>query len=62
MKEDKTTFEEELKELEKCAERLRDDEVPLEEAIKNFESGISHYKKCNEILTEAKQKIETYKE
>ncbi len=62
MSEAKTTFEEELKELEKCAERLRDEEVPLEEAIKNFESGIAHYKKCNEILTEAKQKIETYKE
>lgn len=62
MSENKTSFEEELKELEKCAERLRDEEVPLEEAIKNFEAGINHYKKCNEILTEAKQKIETYKE
>lgn len=62
MSEEKTSFEEELKELEKCAERLRDEEVPLEEAIKNFESGILHYKKCNEILTQAKQKIETYKE
>ena len=62
MSEVKPTFEEELKELEKCAQRLRDEEVPLEEAIKNFESGIAHYKNCNEILTAAKQKIETYRE
>ena len=62
MSKSKPSFEEELKELEKCAERLRDEEVPLEEAMNNFESGITHYKKCNEILIEAKQKIESYKE
>ena len=62
MSDNKPIFEEELEKLETCAERLRDEEVPLEEAIKTFEAGIAHYKKCNEILTEAKQKIETYKE
>ena len=62
MGEKKRTLEEEMALLEKCAERLRDEDVPLEEAIQSFEEGITHYKKCNEILTEAREKIETYKE
>jgi exodeoxyribonuclease VII small subunit len=62
MGEEKRTFEEELALLAKCAQRLRDEDVSLEDAIQNFEEGIIHYKKCTEILTEAKGKIETYKE
>lgn len=56
------TFEEAMEALEKCAEKLRDEEVPLEEAIRSFEEGLVYYKKCTEILTSAKQKIETYKD
>ena len=62
MTEKKRTFEEELSLLEECAEKLRDKDVPLEEAIKSFEEGITHFKKCNEILTAAREKIETFKE
>lgn len=58
----KMTFEEALAALEKCAEKLRDEEVPLEEAIKSYEEGLVFYKNCTEILSNAKQKIETYKE
>lgn len=62
MADKKNTFEDELKSLEKCVQKLRDDEVPLEEAIKSFEKGIEHYNKCKEILSDAKEKIESYKE
>ena len=41
MIEKKRTFEEEMDLLEKCAERLRDEDVPLEEAIHSFEEGIT---------------------
>ncbi len=62
MEKKKMTFEQALDALEKCAEKLRDEEVPLEDAIKYFEEGLVHYKNCTEILSNAKQKIETYKE
>ena len=61
MAEKKMTFEEAFAGLEKSAEELRKDSVPLEESIKIFEKGISLYEQCNEILNEAKQKIEVYK-
>ncbi|MFA5638255.1 MAG: exodeoxyribonuclease VII small subunit [Anaerovoracaceae bacterium] len=62
MAEKQKTFEEELFLLEECAKKLRDKDVPLEEALKSFEEGILHFKRCNEILNAAKEKIETFKE
>jgi len=56
----KPSFEEALTGLEKSAEDLRKENITLEAAIKSFEEGITHYKQCNEILSEAKQKIEVY--
>jgi len=34
--------------------------ITLEEALKNYETGIAYYNQCNEILSDAKQKIEIY--
>jgi len=56
----KPTFEEALKKLESSAETLKKDGVTLEEAMKSYEAGIAYYKQCHEILSEAKQKIETF--
>ena len=55
------TFEEALAGLEKSASDLVKSDVTLEETIKNFEQGIEYYKKCNEILENAQQKITSYK-
>ena len=58
--ENKSTFEETLRKLEKASENLKKENISLEEALKNYEEGIAYYKECSEILNNAKQKIETY--
>ena len=57
---EKMTFEEALEKLELSAEKLRSDNVSLDDALKSFEQGIEYYNYCNQILDEAKQKIEVY--
>lgn len=56
----KVTFESALAKLEKTSENLKKEDITLEDALKEFESGIKYYDQCNSILSEAKQKIETY--
>ncbi len=58
--EKKPTFEELLTKLEKSSDNLKQDNITLEDALKNFEEGIAYYEQCSEILNSAKQKIETY--
>jgi len=55
---EKPTFEEAIKKLEDCAEKMDDPTLSLEDAIKSFEEGARHYKLCEEILDSAKQRIE----
>lgn len=59
MTDKKTGFEEALKKLESSAEKLRAEDIPLEEAIRCYEEGIKHYRECRDILDKANQKIET---
>lgn len=59
MAENKVSFEEALKKLEEASNKLKSTDVPLDEAIKNYELGIEYYKMCSEILKEAEQKVET---
>lgn len=54
------TFEEALKKLEAASQNLKQDNITLNDALKNYEEGIRYYKECSEILNTAKQKIETY--
>ncbi len=56
----KISFEEALAGLEKSAEILKKDGTTLETAMQNFEQGIEYYNYCNEILNNAKQKIEFF--
>ena len=56
----KISFEEALAGLEKSAEELKKDGATLEAAIISYEQGIKYYNYCNEILSDAKQKIEVY--
>jgi exodeoxyribonuclease VII small subunit len=59
-KEKAISFETALEKLEKAADNLKNDSLTLDDALKNYEEGIAYYKKCEEILQQAKQKIETY--
>lgn len=56
------TFEESAKKLAEMSEKIKDEDITLEEAIKCYEEGIESYWECSRILNEAKQKIEVYEE
>lgn len=54
------SFEEALTGLEQSADMLKQDDITLEAAIRFYEEGLNYYKRCGEILSEAKQKIELF--
>lgn len=51
-------FEQSLAELEATVERLEQGDLPLEEALKQFERGIGLARSCEEALKRAEQKVE----
>ena len=53
-------FEEALKELQNLSEKIKAPDTNLEESIKCYEKGMEYYNTCNEILKNAKQKIEMF--
>ena len=56
----KMSFEEALAGLEKSADILKKDGTTLEAAMESFEQGIEYYNYCNDMLNDAKQKIEFF--
>lgn len=52
------TFEASLKELEKIVRRLEDGDLPLEESLKLFETGVRLSRECQERLNQAERRIE----
>jgi len=52
------SFEEALKGLEAVVERLEQGELPLEEALKQFQRGIELARNCQSSLKQAEQKVE----
>ena len=51
-------FEAALEELEALVTRLEEGELPLEEALKQFERGIQLTRDCQKALREAEQKVD----
>lgn len=51
-------FEQSITALQSIVKQLEDGDLPLEEALKQFEKGIVLTRQCQEILTQAEQKIE----
>lgn len=51
-------FEEGLKKLEETLEALENDELPLEESIKKYETGTRLYNFCRAKLESLEKKIE----
>lgn len=50
-------FEQSLAELEQLVEAMEQGDLPLEEALKQFEKGISLASNCQKALHEAEQKV-----
>lgn len=51
-------FEQALSELEAVVERLEHGDLPLEEALKQFERGIELTRGCQASLKQAEQRVE----
>ncbi len=51
-------LEESIQGLESLVKRLESDELPLAEALKEFERGIKLTRECQKALKEAEQKVE----
>ena len=58
MKDQNITFELALKKLEETVEKLEEGSIPLDEALKTFESGITWSRECNKFLENAEARIE----
>ena len=52
------TFESSLAELEKIVEQLENGDLPLEESLRLFESGVKLSRECRDRLTDAERRIE----
>jgi exodeoxyribonuclease VII small subunit len=55
---EKLDFEKALKELERLVKLLEEEELPLEEALKTFENGISLSRYCAKCLDDAEKRIQ----
>lgn len=53
------TFEQTLARLEAIAARLDQDDLPLDEALKLFEEGITHLRTATAALASAEGKVKT---
>ena len=51
-------LEETLEDLEKLVVKLEEGEMPLNQAVKEFERGIKLTRQCQSVLKDAEQKIE----
>ena len=54
---EKPGLEEKLKELEFMVKKLESGEIPLDQAIVDFEKSVKIYKECREYLNTAQKKI-----
>ncbi len=57
MSNNKKTYETAVNELEQILSQLENNDLPLEESIKQFESGVELIKFCQKILDDTEQKI-----
>ncbi len=50
-------FEKSLDKLNKLVEKMEQGNLPLEESLKNFETGVGLIRECQEALNNAEQKV-----
>lgn len=51
-------FEKSMSELQDIVSQLEKGDLTLEDSLKQFEKGITLARKCQDVLTQAEQKIE----
>lgn len=51
-------FETAMKELEQIVESMENDQLPLDESLKQFERGVELSRICQNSLKQAEQKVE----
>ena len=56
------TFEQALEELEQLVDRLEAGDLPLEEALADFERGVKLTRECQQKLASAEQKVKVLME
>lgn len=54
---DKNDFESNLKNLELMVKKLESGDIPLDQAINDFEKSVAIYKLCKNYLDQAEKKI-----
>ena len=54
---EKRSFEQAMSELEKIVQAIESGEVPLAQALAQYEQGIELISYCQKVLSEAEQKI-----
>ena len=59
-KTEETDFEQAYSSLQQMAEKIKSQDSTLEESIEFYENGMKYYRICEEILNNAKQKIEVF--
>ena len=55
---EKPDFEAAMQQLETVVEKLEQGDLPLEQALSEWERGMTLQNRCHEILAEAEQKVE----
>jgi exodeoxyribonuclease VII small subunit len=55
---EKSTFEEELKKLQKIVEELSSGKITLGESLKKYEEGVKIAQFCSQTLADAQRKVE----
>ncbi len=55
------SFEKAVKKLEDISEQIRSGELSIEESVKLYQESVKYFNMCNDILNNAKQKIEIYR-
>ena len=51
-------FEKALDELEALVARMEEGDLPLDEALKQFEHGVALTRRCQQALEQARQKVD----
>jgi exodeoxyribonuclease VII small subunit len=55
---EKTSFEEDLKKLQKIVEELSGGKITLGESLKKYEEGVRLAQSCSQTLADAQRKVE----
>lgn len=51
-------FEQSLQQLESLVQKLESGDLPLEESLKSFETGIALVRQCQQALAAAEQRVQ----